>query len=248
METDNYRCPLCNVEDVILSHLFLFCQCIQPLWFMSPWTLRKSNLQAASYHGGKSDPKLLLFASILTEQIRGERNKIVFEGGRLDLLRILVWDEDRNIGQAFSENVNFSDPDMAEVAGLLASARVAKDLGYEYVVFEGDCSNVFGRLMTSLDDVNWELRQLLLDCKVLLQSIKMWEIINQSITRRRPSHLSSPFSHAGSLSKKVGPFCPTDLLWGWANPRGLSWASSWSNSNIIVVHFALEHVTRHNLA
>lgn len=108
------------------------------------------------------------------------------------VLAVLVKDEDRNVVQAFSETVNFKDPAMVEAAGLLASVRVAKDLGYPYVIFEGYCSNIFRRLMTSLDDINWELRKLLLDCRVILQSFNMWAV---SLVSREANTGSNNLAH-----------------------------------------------------
>lgn len=41
-------CPFCEPKVESTTHLFLLCQHISLLWFMSPWSLRTNNLQLES--------------------------------------------------------------------------------------------------------------------------------------------------------------------------------------------------------
>ncbi|PON55610.1 hypothetical protein PanWU01x14_186780 [Parasponia andersonii] len=74
------------------------------------------------------------------------------------------------------------DPLLVEIAAFLAGIRLANDLNFKCVMFEGDCEVSGKSIKGPLTDVSWEARILALDRKSLLQQVHVWdfEIIQRS--------------------------------------------------------------------
>ncbi|GMN72447.1 hypothetical protein TIFTF001_053562 [Ficus carica] len=87
------RCPLCGLGLETATHLFLFCDRVRPLWFMSKWGLRTDSLlcdSMASFldivlHGhpnsnvSQYDKEFLVYASLLVDNIWYARNVLLYQ-------------------------------------------------------------------------------------------------------------------------------------------------------------------------
>ncbi|XP_024030236.1 disease resistance-like protein DSC1 [Morus notabilis] len=94
-------CPLCGLVSESATHLFLYCQSVGPLWFMSRWGLKTNSLccdSMASFlelvlFGDPNslchfDGDFLLYASVLLETIWLARNGLVHEEKTFDIADI----------------------------------------------------------------------------------------------------------------------------------------------------------------
>ncbi|PON72891.1 hypothetical protein TorRG33x02_250760 [Trema orientale] len=88
----------------------------------------------------------------------------------------MVRDHTGKIISAFANRVNFTDAQVVEAASLLDGIRLALDQNYNYVVLEGDCSQVYQGLLGDMENIGWDVRSLLLDSQHFLQSIGTWEV------------------------------------------------------------------------
>ncbi|XP_024030242.1 disease resistance-like protein DSC1 isoform X1 [Morus notabilis] len=90
MDVADTTCPLCGMILESATHLFLYCQSVRPLWFMSRWCLHTNSLicdSMASFlemvlFGDPNsnmhfDVEFLLYASILVDAIWLARNKLI---------------------------------------------------------------------------------------------------------------------------------------------------------------------------
>ncbi|GMN61823.1 hypothetical protein TIFTF001_030911 [Ficus carica] len=80
-------CPLCGSGLETAIHLFLFCERVRPLWFISRWGLRTDSLlcdSMASFLEIVFDPNydrdFLIYVSLLVDNIWRARNKLVYDG------------------------------------------------------------------------------------------------------------------------------------------------------------------------
>ncbi|PON84612.1 hypothetical protein TorRG33x02_195510 [Trema orientale] len=80
-------------------------------------------------------------------------------------------DRSGEVVAAFSNHTFFVDPLLAEIVAFLAGIRLAIDLNFNYIVFEGDCEVMGKSIKGQLADVSWEAQTLMLDCKSLLQQV-----------------------------------------------------------------------------
>ncbi|GMN30001.1 hypothetical protein TIFTF001_041392 [Ficus carica] len=85
------RCPLCGLGLETATHLFLFCDRVRPLWFMSKWGLPTDSIlcdSMASFleivlHGDPNSnvyEEFLVYASLLVDTIWCARNQLVYQG------------------------------------------------------------------------------------------------------------------------------------------------------------------------
>ncbi|EXC24973.1 TMV resistance protein N [Morus notabilis] len=94
-------CPLCGLVSESATHLFLYCQSVGPLWFLSRWGLNTNSLCCDSMATFLElvlfgDPNslchfngdFLLYASVLLETIWLARNKLVHEEKTFDIADI----------------------------------------------------------------------------------------------------------------------------------------------------------------
>ncbi|PON84734.1 hypothetical protein TorRG33x02_194380 [Trema orientale] len=83
----------------------------------------------------------------------------------------LVRDHTGKIISASANRVNFTDAQVVEAASLLDGIRLALDQNYNYVVLEGDCSQVYQGFLGDMENIGWDVRSLLLDFQHFLQSM-----------------------------------------------------------------------------
>ncbi|PON97174.1 Ribonuclease H-like domain containing protein [Trema orientale] len=81
-----------------------------------------------------------------------------------------------SIVRAHATFLDFEDPLVAESAALLSSIGLALDNGFENVIFEVDCEVLARAINNSMDDLSWDARSVLMDCKQLLQQLTLWEV------------------------------------------------------------------------
>jgi hypothetical protein len=98
----NLVCPLCNVEDESLSHLFFSCFFVRISWRLSPWpldSLKWSSLSLSDWINGILTPNIVfgiplvdlqylfqIFATILCDFLWCSRNQAIHKGVRPDVL------------------------------------------------------------------------------------------------------------------------------------------------------------------
>ncbi|GMN74214.1 hypothetical protein TIFTF001_055400, partial [Ficus carica] len=84
-------CPLCGLGLETATHLFLFCNRVRPLWFMSVWGLRTDSLLCDSmasfpdivlhaHQNSNVYEEFLVYASLLVDTIWCARNQLVYQG------------------------------------------------------------------------------------------------------------------------------------------------------------------------
>ncbi|PON59344.1 Ribonuclease H-like domain containing protein [Trema orientale] len=262
-------CPLCGGEEETPYHLFFRCPHVQPLWFMSPWTLRMENFSTSTcaqfleflLTGVEAEvsSRMLLYFSCLIEQTWKIRNELVHESKNFNLMWLhnrisaqyrelvaecndhrkprttqeqwlpppdgwlkvntdvcmrekgsvgvsMVRDSRGTVVLAGSNFFHFEDVLVAESAALLAGIRLTIDNGFTNVIFEVDCDAVAKAIHGSMDDLTWEARTVLSDCKNLLQQLDMWEVDWIPRSANASAHNLAKWCSQSNVSGLI-PFC-----------------------------------------
>ena len=67
-------------------------------------------------------------------------------------------------------------PAVAEAAALLHGIIVAVDMGYNFVIFEGDYALVLNGLKGPIDLLGRDVSSLILNCRKMIKRIDMWDV------------------------------------------------------------------------
>ncbi|PON47348.1 Ribonuclease H-like domain containing protein [Trema orientale] len=92
------------------------------------------------------------------------------------LTSILVRDNRGSLVIIFSSIVHSTDPAVAEAATLLHGIKVVVDIGYNFVIFEGDCALVLNGLKGPIDLLGRDVSSLILNCHKMIKRIDMWDV------------------------------------------------------------------------
>ncbi|PON70118.1 hypothetical protein PanWU01x14_082930, partial [Parasponia andersonii] len=77
-------------------------------------------------------------------------------------------DHKKDIVVVIAHHSIHADPLLAELRALLFGICLTIDISMKSVVFEGDCEVMVIAIRNSVDNMHWDARSLLLDCKALL--------------------------------------------------------------------------------
>ncbi|PON84163.1 hypothetical protein TorRG33x02_200610 [Trema orientale] len=98
IDLESQMCSLCNSVPETKLHLFLYYPQTQPLWFMSPESLRMSNMTFNSYddfpkfllynHGSGRNQDFVLYDSCVFYQIWKASNVNIFDNIPFELMKI----------------------------------------------------------------------------------------------------------------------------------------------------------------
>ncbi|PON49491.1 Ribonuclease H-like domain containing protein [Trema orientale] len=129
----------------------------------------------------------------------------------------IVRDSSGFILAAYARPTTFFDPLLAEIAAFLEGIRLVLDLGMDTVVFEGDCEVIANSIKSTSEELNWDARSMLMDCKALLQQLQVWEVCSVPREANKTAHnlakWSSDVNTFGLFKASALPYfiCNLDL-------------------------------------